>query len=47
MKALQKVLEGKSIPYGNDNYAIEDEAFFAQGECRGDHFRKVAAQILP
>ena len=43
MDALQQVVERKSITYGNDNFAIEDEAFFAQGQCRGNHFRKIAA----
>ena len=46
MDALQKVVEGKSTTDRNDNFAIKDEAFFAQRQCGGNHFRKIAAQIL-
>ena len=36
MNALQQVVERKSPIYGNDDFAIEDKAFFAQGQCRDD-----------
>ena len=33
MNALQKVVEGKLTADRNDDFAIKDEGFFAQGQC--------------
>ena len=43
MDALQQVIERKSTADRDNDFAVKDEAFFAQGQCRGYHFRKVAA----
>ena len=46
MNALQKVIKGKLATDGNDDFAIKDEASFAQRRCGGSDLRKITGQIL-
>jgi hypothetical protein len=47
MNALQEIIERQLTIDGHDNFAIEGEDVFPNGQCTGNDFRKIAALPRP